>query len=128
MWYLVPSHPLCRSFAGVFFSSLFSEFSSTPFECHSRLASSHIIVPCMTDLFLENFLELRDDGVAHILGTGAAAQVFGQSAVVDGVLDGLLDGLGLDGQAEGVSEHHGDGENGADRVDDALAGNIGCRA
>lgn len=37
----------------------------------------------------------------------------------------VLDGLGLVGEVERVAEHHGDGEDGADGVDDALAGDVG---
>ena len=39
----------------------------------------------------------------------------------------VLDGLGLVGQVQGVAEHRGDGEDGADGVDDALSRDIGCR-
>lgn len=79
-------------------------------------------------LCLEDLGQLGDDGVTDLLGAGAAAEVLRAQTVVDDGLDGVLDGLGLLGQVEGVAEHHGDGEDGANGVDDALAGDIGGRA
>lgn len=70
---------------------------------------------------LDNLLR---DGVADLDGAGAAANVLGAKTAVEHVLNGVLDRLGLLGQVEGVAEHHGDGEDGADGVDDALAGDV----
>lgn len=77
---------------------------------------------------LENLLQLGNDGIAHILGAGSPLEVLGPDAVVEGGLDGGLDGIGLLGQVQRVAQHHGDRQDGADGVDDALAGDVGRRA
>lgn len=80
------------------------------------------------DVLAQDLLQLRDNRVTHLLGASAATDVLGPGAVVDGVLHGLLDRVGLLGEAERVPQHHGDRQDGADGVDDALARDIGCRA
>lgn len=77
---------------------------------------------------LEDGDELPGHLVAHLGGGGAAAQVRCAKALVEGLVDGGLDGAGLVREVERVAEHHGDGEDGADGVDDALARDIGGRA
>lgn len=76
-------------------------------------------------LSLENLGQLLDNLITDSHSAGAAAHVLGAQAPVNGGLDGVLDGLGLVGEVEGVAEHHGDGEDGAEGVDDALAGDVG---
>lgn len=74
---------------------------------------------------LENGGEPPGHLVADVLCGGAAAQVPGAHAVVERLLDGGLDGVCLGGEVERVAQHHGDGEDGADGVDDALARDVG---
>lgn len=86
---------------------------------------SPLLVPLGASSLLENLFQLRNNGVTHVSGAGVAAQVLGEGTVINGVLDGLLNGLGLVGQTQRVTEHHGHRQNGADRVDDALARDVG---
>lgn len=83
--------------------------------------------PRLLSSLVENLLQLGDDGIAHILGAGSSLEVLGPDAVVEGGLDGGLDGIGLLGEVQRVAQHHGDRQDGADGVDDALAGDIGRR-
>lgn len=68
--------------------------------------------------------QLLHDRIANLHGGGVAAEILGSETTIQGCADSVLDGLGLLGEVEGVSEQHGDGEDGADGVDDALAGDI----
>lgn len=70
---------------------------------------------------------MLNDRVAELVGLGVAAHVLGTQATVNGRLDSRLDRFGFFGQVEGVAKHHGDGENGADRIDDALARDVRSR-
>lgn len=72
-------------------------------------------------LLLQNLFQFRDNGVAHFLSARVATEVLGHNAAVDGILDGLLNGIRLLGETERVPEHHGNRQDGADRVDDALS-------
>ena len=90
---------------------------------------------CGLDLLLaRNLLDDLQDTVTDLLRAGLAAEVLGSEVEsarlsrVEHALDGRLDELGLGGSAERVSEHHGGGEDGADRVGDALAGDVGSGA
>lgn len=70
---------------------------------------------------LKNLSQLGNDGIADLLGTGGAAEVLSPDPAVEDVLDRRLDGHGLLRELERVPAHHGDGEDGADWVDDTLA-------
>lgn len=79
-------------------------------------------------LLLKKLGQLGSDGVTDLRGRVGAANVGGADVLVDDGLDGRVDHLGQLGQAQRVLEHHADGEDGGDGVDDALAGNVGGRA
>jgi len=98
-----------------------------------RLSSSlALIMHARSYLLLaRNLLDHLQDPVADLPGAGLAAEVLGSQVEsarlgrVQHALDGRLDELGLGGSAERVSEHHGGGEDRADWVGDALAGDVG---
>lgn len=85
-------------------------------------------VPVRLSTLAQNLLELCDDRITHILSASAATNIPCPGAIVNGVLHSLLDGVGLLGEAERVPQHHGDGQDGADGVNNALARDIGCRS
>lgn len=70
---------------------------------------------------LEEGRELLCDRVTDLGGTGAAANVLGANVLVNDDLDGLVDLACKCGLLQRVLEHHADGQNCCDRVDDALA-------
>lgn len=80
---------------------------------------------------LEDLSQDRTDGIADVLGGGASAQVAAPNLeasdflCVEHLLHSGLDGRGLGGQATGVAQHHGGGEDLGGGVDDALAGDVG---
>lgn len=76
---------------------------------------------------LQDLGQLSNDGVARLRGLRVTAHVLRPQARINSLPDGLLDGLGLLGQVQRVAQHHGDGQDGADGVDDALAGDVGRR-
>lgn len=88
-----------------------------------RVASIHI-----RHLTLQDLLQLLDNGITHVGSASSTADIPRPDTVVDGVLDSSLNRIGLFGEVERVPEHHGDGENGAGRVDDALARDIRGRS
>lgn len=79
-------------------------------------------------LNLENLLQLRNDRIAHLLCTRRSLELLGSDPAVESGLDRGLDGISLPGEVERVTEHHGNRQNGSDRVDDTLAGDIWGRA
>lgn len=84
--------------------------------------------PKILNLSLKDLLQLSNYSVTHIRSGSVTAKVLGLGTVVNGSLDSSLNGIGLLGEVERVAEHHGDGENGTDGVDDALTRNIGSGA
>ena len=70
------------------------------------------------------------DGVRH-LGRAermkAPPQVHGTKPVVEHLLHRILDGRRLRIEVEAVAKQHRGAENGAERVGDALACDVGCR-
>ena len=74
---------------------------------------------------LEQLLQLGDNGITNLNGGSLATNVARANTSLNDVLNGLLDYAGLVEHAEGVLHHHGNGENSSDRVDNALAGDIG---
>lgn len=99
----------------------FLSSSLAPLPFPKTATTSHALV-------LQNLLQLRNNGITHVLGSSASTKILGAGAVVNGALDGGLNSLGLIRQTQRVSEHHGNRKDGADGVDDALARNVGCRA
>ena len=97
--------------------------------CLDRTSSP---IPIQLQIFLnlglKDLLQLSNNSVTHVRSGSAAAKVLGLGAVVDGSLDSGLDSVGLLGEVERVAEHHSDGEDGADGVDNALAADIGSGA
>lgn len=76
---------------------------------------------CLSDyLFLQDLLQLRNNGVTHFLGASTTTKVLGHNAAVDGILDCLLNNIRLLRQTKGVPQHHCNREDCADRVDDTL--------
>lgn len=94
----------------------------------TRRISLFIGIPFLSLLLLVRLLQGSDDGVAHLRCAGIAAQVLGANAAVNGGLDGLLNSNSVGGQLQRVAQHHGNRQNGADGVDNALARDIGGRA
>lgn len=81
-------------------------------------------IPFIVALSLEDLGQLLHDGVSRLDRSRVAAHVFRPQTTVDGGPHGVLDGLGLGREVEGVPEHHGDGEDGAERVHYTLARDI----
>lgn len=81
----------------------------------------------MCKLF-KNFLQLLRNGISNLDGAVRATDIFGSDVLLDNVPDGVFDSFRFGREMEGVLEHHGDREDGADGVDDALAGDVGCRS
>lgn len=77
-------------------------------------------------LLAENLGQLAGDGITNLGGLCLTANVASLDALLDDNLDGLVNGLGELGLLEGVLEHHTDGKEHGDRVNDTLAGNVGC--
>lgn len=75
----------------------------------------------------EDTRELAGNGVADLGSLCGTTNVTGLDALFDDDLDGLVDSLGELGLLQRVLEHHADGQEHGDGVDDALAGNVGCR-
>ena len=78
--------------------------------------------------------ERRDHGFGHLLGADAAlavgpgVEVGGPQALVERRLDCVLEPLRGITHVEAVAQHHRHGEEGCERVGDALAGDVGGRA
>jgi len=72
-------------------------------------------------LLSEDGGELGSDGVTDLGGLGLAANITSLDALFNDNLDGLVDGLGQSRLLQRVLEHHTDGQNHGDGVDDALA-------
>lgn len=79
-------------------------------------------------LSLEDLLQLGSNSITDLGGAVGATDIAGADTGLDDVADSGLDGLGLLWQVKGVQAHHGCGQDRADWVDDALAGDIWCRA
>lgn len=79
-------------------------------------------------LSLEDLSQLLDNSVADLLSASVATQVLAAQAAIESSPHGVLDSLGLSREVEGVAQEHGHGQDRADGVDDALAGDIGGRA
>lgn len=77
-------------------------------------------------LLLEDLGQLAGNGITDLGGLCLAANIAGLDALLDDNSDGFVDGLGEFGLLEGVLEHHANGKEHGDGVDDALAGNVGC--
>jgi hypothetical protein len=77
-------------------------------------------------LLLEELGQLAGNGITDLCGLCLATDIASLDALLDDNLDGLVDGLGEFGLLEGVLEHHADGEEHSDGVDDTLAGDVGC--
>ena len=77
-----------------------------------------------SSLPLEDLLQLRDNRVTHLDSTNGASKVLCPHTIVESSLNRGLDGSRLLGQVERIPQHHGDGEDSTDGVDDALAGDI----
>ena len=70
---------------------------------------------------LEEGRELLCDRITDLGCACAAANVFGADVVVNDDLDGLVDLDGQLGLLQRVLEHHADGQDCGDGIDDALA-------
>src|SRR5690349_1319196 len=68
------------------------------------------------------------DGFAEVVGRQRAAEVGGAEAFVEHAVDGALDRGGFVGEGERVAEQERGREDGADRVGQAAAGDVGGRA
>ncbi|KAI6767077.1 hypothetical protein HG531_011437 [Fusarium graminearum] len=75
-------------------------------------------------LSLEELLELLNNLISDLLCASVSAHVLGAQTAVQGISDSSLDNLGLLGEVERVSEHHGHRQDGTDGVNDALARDI----
>lgn len=82
----------------------------------------------MSSLSLEEFDEFSNNGITHVSCASRATQILGTDTVVDSQLNSSLNSSSLFGQVERVLEHHGNGEDGANGVDNALARDVGSRA
>ena len=80
-----------------------------------------------TNLLLEDVLQLLCDGVADLGGLCRSTNVGGPDTLVDDGLDSLVDGLGQLELLHGILEHHTDGKDHGDGVDNALSGDIRSR-
>lgn len=78
-------------------------------------------------LLLQQFLQLGSDSVTDLASCRLAANIGSANTGLDHIADSRLDGLGVIHAVQGVLHHHGNGENGGDGVDDALACNVGGR-
>lgn len=65
--------------------------------------------------------QLGRDGVTDLGRLGLTANITRLDALFNDDLDGLVDGLGQSGLLQRVLEHHADGQDHGDGVDDALA-------
>lgn len=74
----------------------------------------------------EDARELAGDGVTNLGSLCGTTDVASLDALLDDDLDGLVDSLGELGLLQRVLEHHADGQEHGNGVDDALAGNVGC--
>jgi hypothetical protein len=76
---------------------------------------------------LQQLLQLSSDSVADLASCRLAANIGSPDTGLDHIADSGLDGLGVIHAVQGVLHHHGNGENGGDGVDEALACNVGGR-
>lgn len=76
---------------------------------------------------LQQLLQLSSDSVADLASCRLAANIGSTDTGLDDIADSGLDGLGVIHAAQGILHHHGNGQNGGDGVDDALACNVGGR-
>lgn len=84
-----------------------------------------------TDLLLQESFQLRGYRITDLRCCRRAANVLCANALVDGDLGRLVNLQCKLRQAQRVLEHHADGQDSSDRVDDALASDIGggsCRS
>src|SRR6185312_6982779 len=77
-------------------------------------------------------VERLQHGIAHggggDLGGAGGGDVAGADAGRQHVLGGLVDQVGVVGEGEGIAQHHGDAEEGGERIRQVLAGDIRGRA
>ena len=77
---------------------------------------------------LQQLSELGGDSVTDLGGGSLSANITSADTGLDNIAYGLLNNASIVKHAEGVLQHHSDGQNGSDGVDDALASDVGSRA
>ena len=99
---------------------------ASPLSSDSEPPPSHLLA--LVQKALQDFHNL----VPNLLGSLVSTEILGPKVITSLILgvqhssDRTFDQGSLFGLAERVSEHHGGGKDGSDRVGDRLTGDIGC--
>lgn len=115
---------MCVSYLS-FFGHLRISNRIFPFQFPNASHPSHHTTATPPNLSLQNSNKLLHDRITDLGRAGAAADVLGAHALVDARFDGGIDLTRQLGLLEAVLQHHAHGQDGRDRVDDALAGDVG---
>lgn len=76
--------------------------------------------------FCEDFLQFGRNRISHLHRTRCATNILCSNSALNSSSYSFFDGFRLGGQAKRILEHHGNGKDGSNRVDDSFARNVWC--